>query len=537
MSTSAGGAFQPRPAPALRGLQAYKVPRPPIPIDLRLDGNEGLLPSPDLIDSLREAGPQALRLYPDAGPLEAALAERHGVAPEQVLVTAGADEALDRIFRAFTWPGREAVLPWPSFVMIPHYGRLAGATMRTVPWLQGELPTREVLQAVGEATSLVFCVSPNNPTGAVASRTALTSLFQGVSTKSPEALVVLDHAYAEFADEDLTDLALSFPNGLVLRTFSKARGLAGLRIGYALGPPEVIRLLRAAGGPYPVSAASLVLAWAALRASSPAESAYLKAVRDERERLPRLLQDLGAACLPSQGNFVLARFGAAEWVRDALAGLGIGVRLFPGEEALEQCLRITCPGAAEGFARLEHALRAALAPRALLFDLDGVLVDATGGRLEALGGLPLFASLRSRLPLGVVTGLSRGEATRLLTVSGLLPLVSVLVAREDAPPKPAAAPVALCLQRLGVQTAWMLGDQPTDVAAARAAGAIPLGVVPPALREPADEERRAAHARSLHEAGAARVLDGCEELGALLDGALRHAVPFDASAPHGASSR
>ena len=530
MSDPLANPFVPRPSPALQGTHAYAVPRPPIPIDLRLDGNEGVLPSPDLVDALRAAGPAALRNYPDTKPLEAALAARHGVDPAQVIVTAGADEALDRLFRALTWPGRNVVLHWPSFVMIRHYARLSGAELRTVPWEAGAFPVREIQARVDEDTALVFCVSPNNPTGAAATKADVASLFGGPG----EALVVLDHAYAEFADEDLTDFALRSPNALVLRTFSKARGLAGLRIGYALGPPEVIALMRAAGGPYSVSSASLVLAEAALRTPGPEEADYVRAVRSERVELESVLGALGASVLPSQANFVLGRFGDATWVRDALAGLGIGVRLFPGEESLAGRLRITCPGNAPDFERLRAAFAAALAPRALLFDLDGVLVDARpGGSRRALPDLQTLASLRGRLPLGVVTGMTRAEATEHLTVAGVEPLVSVLVTQEDAPSKPDPAPVRLALERLGTTTAWMVGDNPGDCRAARAAGVVPLGVLGPAFGDASDARRDEA-TRLLHESGAARVLTDLGELLPLLDAAGRRAEPFaDAGSPHG----
>jgi HAD superfamily hydrolase (TIGR01548 family) len=112
--------------------------------------------------------------------------------------------------------------------------------------------------------------------------------------------------------------------------------------------------------------------------------AFVGRVRGEREELQGLLDELGAQARSSQANFVFARFRDAGWVRDALAGLGIAVRIFPGREDLREALRITCPGTEEGFGRLEGALRAALAPDALLFDMDGVLVDVSGSYRQAI---------------------------------------------------------------------------------------------------------------------------------------------------------
>ncbi len=461
--------FDPTPAPGLEGLAAYGVPAPAAPPDLTLDGNEGMVPPAELLRQLAAGDPELLRRYPSTRRLEERLAAHHGLAPERVIVTAGADEALDRLCRALLAPGRQIVLPTPTFVMLPHYVALAGGEVLAVPWEAGPYPVEEVAARVGPKTAVVAFVSPNNPTGAAGSREALLRLAQAV----PHALLLVDHAYVEFADEDLTATALSLENALVLRTFSKALGLAGLRVGYALGPERVIGWMRAAGGPYPVSSLSLRVVAAALEADPEPARAFVDQIRRERRDLEELIAALGGEPVPSQANFVCARFEDERWVHEGLAGLGIAVRRFPGLAGLEGKLRITCPGDAADYARLAHALGTVLEPQALL------VTD----RLE-----------------------------RFLDRSSLAPLVSCTVCLEDGPSKPDPAPVVLALERLGVDRAWMIGDTPHDIRAARGARVLPLGLLAPGTPGDTAEETR----RALLAAGAARVLAGIEDLEDLL---------------------
>lgn len=348
----------PRPVPSLEQLAAYMPPKHPAPIDLNLAGNEGAHPPASLLTALAT---DDLRRYPSAAALERELADRLGVGPGQVFVAAGGDEAIDRVCRAFLAPDRAIVLPAPTFVMLPHYSALAGARVIEVPWPGGGYPVDAVLDAIGPETAVVTVVSPNNPTGAVASADVLRRL----SAAAPHAVLLVDLAYVEFADpeHDLTEVALSLPNAIAIRTLSKAWGLAGLRVGYAVGPAHLLEWLRRAGGPYSVAAPSLALAGRALDEGRAAECDYVARARVERDRLAAAARAVGADALPSQANFVLLRGLNAIWLRDALAGLGIGVRVFPEVPALDGCARVACPGDGAALERVERALRAALAPR------------------------------------------------------------------------------------------------------------------------------------------------------------------------------
>lgn len=348
----------PRPTPA-------PTPRPDLPlayrrapyadgIDVFLDGNEGPGALPARLADEQQAliDAERLRRYPDEAPLARALAERFALPPDGVLLGAGADELLDRLCRAYLCAGRTAVLPVPGFPMLPRYVRLAGATLETVPWQRGAFPSQRTAELAKEA-ALVFVTTPQNPTGLAIPSADVLALAAG----APGALFVLDLAYAEFADEDCTADALRLPNVVVVRTFSKAYGLAGLRVGYALGAPGLLAPVRACGSPFPVAGPSLQLALAAL-ARGPDRDA-LDRVQRERRRLADLLAARDCAPLPSQANFVLADAGTPPRARALAAALqdaGIAVRTFD-DDLLRSSVRITCPGDDALFARLSAVLQ------------------------------------------------------------------------------------------------------------------------------------------------------------------------------------
>ena len=439
------------PNPVVAREAAYSVSRHRAPIDLKLDGNEGAAPPAELYTAL--ADPELLRRYPDGRALEKKLAARFGVAPERVIVTSGADDALDRACRAFLWPGRELVVPVPTFEMLPRYAALTGATQHEVPWPTGAYPVDAVLARLTRETAAIAVVSPNNPTGAVVTRADLARLAE----EAPDVALLVDLAYAEYCDEDLTELALTLPNAIVFRTLSKAWGLAGLRVGYAIARPEVIGWLRATGHPYAVASPSLALASHWLDRGDEAMRAAVTQVRSERVRLQERLSARGAEALPSQANFVLCRPRDAMWLCDGLAGLGIAVRIWPKHAKLDQLLRVTCPANETMFTRVLRAIDAVLAPEAVLFDGD---LDAP----------PLIERIGKKLPVATIAG-----------------------AHEEGR-------IEHALVALGVRSAWLVTGAAGAIASARRAGVVPIGYGDAGLCE----------------AGAARVLTSLAELETML---------------------
>ena len=235
----------PSPSPYAAAVKAYRPPAPLTPTDLRLHSNEGMLLVTDWLDVLSKLSAEAVSGYPSAAALEAQIADAFGLDAAQVLAGTGGDDVVERALRAYLCPGRRVILNDPSFVMLGRYATLAGGESVTLPWLAGPLPVDDMLSAVDETTAMIVVVSPNNPTGLAATADDLRRLRDG----APSAMLLVDLAYGEFADEDLTASALSLPNTIVIRSFSKAWGLAGLRVGWAAGPPDVMENLRAVGHP------------------------------------------------------------------------------------------------------------------------------------------------------------------------------------------------------------------------------------------------------------------------------------------------
>jgi HAD superfamily hydrolase (TIGR01548 family) len=560
------------PVPALVKLPRYSVGRPPYDTDLILDFNESLASLP--LDGPPLDHATDVNFYPWTEKLEAQLAGRLEIEPERVIVTCGADDALERSVRSVCCPGRRAVMVKPTYGMPWRYAITCGVEIDTVEWWRGPVPVEEVCEAA-EGAALLYLVSPNNPTGAVITRDEFTEIVR----RLPETLVLHDQAYREFSDPeyDLTDIALDAPNVVLVRTFSKAWGGAGLRAGFAAGDVRVIDWLRRIGQPFPVSRLTLEVLEAAVTPDADPSLERVNRIRLQRESLIDFLTELGVEALPSQASFVGARFEDAAGVRNGMASLGIAIRGFPGRSELDTLLRTTMPGDEKNFDRLVTTFRTVLRPEALLFDLDGVIADESvsyrraiietaatfgvdlemaevgaakaGGdanndweltrrlladhgveaeleavttRFEAIyqgtdqtPGLhrherllvdpDLLRDLAERLPLAIVTGRPRGDADRFLDAHGIRDFFSAVVVLDDAPSKPDPAPVRLALERLGLRHAWMVGDTPDDLRAARGASVLPLGIV-----APGDDPEIARPA--LASAGAARILDTLDQL-------------------------
>lgn len=326
-----------------------------------LDANEGR-PSQTALRALAEAArPETARRYPRTAELEADIAARPKdgyppLTPSQVIVTAGGDESIARASRVFLKPGATLIVFEPAFEMYAINARLCGARTVGIPWLPGEaFPlSRTIDTARKEKAAVIALVNPANPAGTLATPEETAALLDAL----PEVSVWHDGAYADFARTDSMAVALERPNGLVIRSFSKTYGLAGLRVGWAAGRAETIAAMRAAGGPYPVAGPSLAAALAARSPAGEAETARIVSrMIEERDRLYDLLIALGARAYPSQTNFVLSRVKDPAGLKEAMAERGVAIRAYPGRPGLEDAIRISAPADDVGFDVLTRALR------------------------------------------------------------------------------------------------------------------------------------------------------------------------------------
>jgi histidinol-phosphate aminotransferase len=302
---------------------------------VKLASNEGPFgPFPAALEALRRVT-EELNRYPDGGAyrLRAALAERHGVTFEEVALGAGADGVIDCVSQATLDPGDEIVCGWPSFASYVIDARKLGAVPRTVALREHRYDLDALLEAVGPRTKLVYLCNPNNPTGTMNTRAEVDAYFERVPD---HVLTVLDQAYLEYIDlPDYPDgIDEYFRTGrrvLVLRTFSKIYGLAGLRIGYGIGPADVVAAIGKVRRAFDLSIPAQAAALASLDA--PAELERRRRVNAEgRETVERTLLAHGfEVARPAVANFVYAEVGEdARPLFDALLGLGVIVRPLHG---------------------------------------------------------------------------------------------------------------------------------------------------------------------------------------------------------------
>jgi histidinol-phosphate aminotransferase len=321
---------------------------------VRFDLNTSPTP-PALVDRLLAAGrwDSPLSEYPpsDYRRLTAAAADRYGVAPEEILVGAGADEILDLIAKAFLAPGTAAVLPVPTYAMYRVLTEQRGADVIVVPrrpaadgWSLDVAAVREAARGA----AVVWLCSPNNPTALAEPDGRIDELLEGLLADAagpagPAPIVVLDEAYAEFTGTSLLDRRSTYPRLIVVRTASKAYALAGLRVGFAIARPEVIDRMNPYRPPGSVSTVSVTVVTEALLDPTILD-ANLARVTRERARLAGGLAAAGWSVGPSVTNFLLVDFGSPERAAATAEGLlarGLVPRTFGAGHPLAGHLRLT----------------------------------------------------------------------------------------------------------------------------------------------------------------------------------------------------
>lgn len=340
-----------RPQPGVLDIAAYQAGEAKLPGQarpLKLSANENPFgPSPAALDAFR-ATAGALHLYPDPdhAALKAAIAEVHGLDPARVICGAGSDEILALLAHVYAGPGDEVVHSRHGFGMYRISARAAGASPVEAPEPERRTDVDRVLAACTGRTRLVFIANPNNPTGTMIPAAEVARLAAGLP---PRALLVMDGAYAEFAPgfDGHAGLVEARDNVVMTRTFSKIYGLGGLRVGWGYGPDHVIDALARIRPPFNLSSPALAAALAAVRDQAHVDFCRAEIIAN-RDRLAEGLIALGAACDPSEANFVLARFRDPEEaaaVDAALRADGIIVRRTASFN-LPEGLRITVGDAA-----------------------------------------------------------------------------------------------------------------------------------------------------------------------------------------------
>lgn len=350
------------PTPRAR-IQAMKEYHPPLGNRdaLRLDFNENTVAcSPKVKEVLEQISAGDLTRYPERAPVERIVAEHLGVAPEQVVLTNGVDEAIHVLFETFLDGDDELLLPVPTYTMYEVYASATDARAVTVQAGSDlQFPFDRLIAAITPRTKIVAIANPNSPSGSVATRDQIIEIAQ----RDSAAVVLVDEAYFHFHGETMIDLVGQIPNLIVARTFSKAYGLAGLRLGVLIGPVEMMQWIRRVLSPYSVNSLALACLAPALD-DTPYLDWYVGEVLTARAEFETALDAAGVRRWPSRANFVLVDIGELhrEFVRLMSAG-GVLVRDRSSDPGCDGCVRITIGtreqmrGAIEVLNRTLEALR------------------------------------------------------------------------------------------------------------------------------------------------------------------------------------
>lgn len=307
--------------PALDGLIPYEPGKPEEEVQrelglsrvVKLASNEGPWgPFPAALEALERSAP-TLNRYPDGGAyhLRNALAERHGVRPEEIVTGAGADAVIGHLSVAALDPGDEVVTGWPSFISYVLDALKLGAVPVRVPLRDHHLDLEAMSAAVGSRTKLVYVATPNNPTGTMTSRAELDAYFERVPD---HVLTVLDQAYLEYIDRaDYPDAIEEYHKAgrrvLVLRTFSKIYGLAGLRVGYGVGDPETIAAIGKVRRAFDVGTSAQAAALASLDGRAELERRRALTASGREELVATLRRHGLEPVGPAVANFVYVEVG------------------------------------------------------------------------------------------------------------------------------------------------------------------------------------------------------------------------------------
>jgi histidinol-phosphate aminotransferase len=326
--------------PAIRGLAAYRPGKGAAQAErehgiteaIKLASNENPFPPvPAVTDAIRAAA-DGVNRYPDhrATELRAALASRLGVGQEHVAVGCGSVGLLQQLCLAFVDPGDEVVFPWLSFEAYPVCTKMMGGVPVNPPLVDHGFDMDAVAEAVSPSTKMVLLATPNNPTGTAISTAQVATLLARIPD---DVIVLVDEAYREFADPalgDPLDLLAEHRNLVVTRTFSKAYGLAGLRVGYAVCDPEIVQEIDKILLPFAVNAVAQAAAIAALSALDRIQP-RIDELLAERTRLVARLEGAGWRLPPAQANFVyLATGDRTDDIYLALERRGVVTRPFSG---------------------------------------------------------------------------------------------------------------------------------------------------------------------------------------------------------------
>lgn len=355
----------------IQELKPYSVPLFEEEGYLKLDSNENDFgPSPKVMETLKNIQPSDVQYYPLYGELIQKLADFHNVEMDNIILTAGADEAIGSIFGTFLEYGQTVLTVTPSFIMPRIYAKINGLHYKEIPYKEKwEFPEEEFIKDIDESVDFIHLTTPNSPTGEVIDREVIKKII----SKAGHRAILIDETYGNYCGITNMDLVKKHENIFIVRSFSKDFALAGLRLGYVVADAKKIKYLRKYLSPYNVSTLTVKAGLAALD-----DLKYFDYVKKETEKskafLTEAFETYGGKVYPSMTNFLCVDFGIrADFFNQKWLENKIRVKYFNQASHLNNTFRITVPKI-ENAKKIIDALKV---KPTLIFDIDGVLVDAS----------------------------------------------------------------------------------------------------------------------------------------------------------------
>ncbi len=368
-----------KPRKSVMEMQAYNPPTSNREDSIRLDFNENTIGCSDnILRAIKKIKKCSLSSYPEYTKLNMELARYCNVKTEEIIPTNGTDEAIKTIIETYIEKGKdEIIIPVPTYAMFKLYAQLNEAVIKEITYNEDlSFPTKQVLEAINNKTKIVVLVSPNNPTGNSIDEIDIINIIK--KAKRYDSIVLIDEAYSQFYGKSSISLIKKYENLFIVQTFSKAFGLAGLRLGYILSDKNNIKIIQKVLSPYSVNIVAAICAVTGLKDTAYVKS-YVTEIRTSKKILYKELDKLGINYYKSDANFVLIKVGgkAVEFC-EKLRTKGILVRNRSNDELLDGCVRITI-GTKRQTKQLIKEMQQVVKDinPLLIFDIDGVLVDVS----------------------------------------------------------------------------------------------------------------------------------------------------------------
>jgi histidinol-phosphate aminotransferase len=356
----------------LENVVPYPVPSYTRKEKLRFDLNESNFGcSPKVLRAVKSASKSDLLIYPEYEKLNSKIAEEYNVLPSNIMLTNGGDDAIRSVTDTFINKKDEIILPVPTYSMFELYAKLSGAKIKEISYNKDfTFPINKILKGISQRTKMVVVVNPASPLGTTLTKQELIDILE----KAKNSIVMLDETYHHFSGKSMAHLIKEYDNLVVVQTFSKVYGLAGLRIGFIIADQDRLREISKVAFPYAATSLAVDAAYAAMNDEDYTENVIAQ-IEAEKKFLCSELKGIAEKVHNTDTNFIIAKFGkCADELHEKLEDRGILVRNIGHLPMMKGYLRIS-PGFRKENITLVKAINDLMPPEAILFDMDGVLVD------------------------------------------------------------------------------------------------------------------------------------------------------------------